>query len=220
MGAILAPRRRLCEFDTPALSTMFSSKPAPFPPRRTLGGLSVLGAVSLISVVSVLVLVSLSRLRGFTLHENALDARTTVRYLADEFALLEQQHPDPQVGRLLENSRELRHALSDTEILEGGRLLRRHGYLFALVPRRAIERSGDPVFSGNPIRIFEANAPRRSDAFVVLGWPWRPEPTPIVLCKVAGELYSLKNAQAEWAGPHLDPLSLPPLELWRVAGGM
>ncbi|MAB79220.1 MAG: hypothetical protein CMJ89_07690 [Planctomycetes bacterium] len=199
---------------------MRSTNPTPLPPRRALGGLSVLGAVSLISVVSVLVLVSLSRLRGFALHENALDARATVRYLADEFALLGEEHRYPQVGRLLENSRELQHALSDTEVLEGGRLLRRHGYLFALVPRRKIERSGDSVSDANSVRILEANAPRPSNAFVVLGWPWRPEPTPLVLCKVAGEIYSLKNAQAEWAGPHLDPQSLPPLELWRVAGGM
>ena len=182
-------------------------------PRR-IAGLSLTGAVSLISVVCVLVLVSLPRLRTFILIENAEDAKTTVRYLASESALIEGQ-ADPRVGTLLEQSRKLRHALSDAEVLEDGRLLRRHGYLFAFVPVGEIDRSGEVEDDPNRVQPLEAIATLPETGHFLLAWPWRAEESPLVLGTLEGELYSPLRSDPAWSGPELDPLTLPPLERWR-----
>ncbi len=173
------------------------------------------GAISLISVICVLVLVSLPRLRAFILLENAADARSTVRYLASEFALLGQEHPDPQVGDLLAKSRKLRHALSDTEVLAEGRLIRRHGYLFAFVPRSAIERNTPGNADENSVSMIEANVQRPDQDHIILAWPWSPENSQLVLGTIDGKLYAPLRKNSAWSGPDLDPLVLPPLERWK-----
>jgi len=187
------------------------SPPAGVPPR--IAGLSLAGAVSLVAVVCLLVLVSLPRLRTFILIENAADAQTTVRYLISEWERIEDD-PDPRVGTLLAESGRLGHALSDAELLEDGRLLRRHGYLFAFVPRSEIERSSELLDDPARIGVVEAIAPRPEGHFL-LGWPWRAETTPLVLGTREGVLYSPVRKDPSWSGPDLDPLLLPPFERWQ-----
>jgi len=190
------------------------SPPVGVPPR--IAGLSLTGAISLIAVVCLLVLVSLPRLRTFILIENAADAQTTVRYLISEWERIEGD-PDPRVGTLLAESVKLGHALSDAELLEDGRLLRRHGYLFAFVPRSEIERSYERGDDSTRVQVLEAIAPRPQDYFL-LGWPWRAETTPLVLGTPDGALYSPLRKDSSWSGPNLDPLRLPPFERWQLVG--
>ena len=182
------------------------------PPRRR--GISLAGALSLVSIVFVLVLVSLPRLRAFVLVENAADARATVHYLIDEFALEADDDPDPRVGELLERSHRLRHALSDAEVLADGRLLRRHGYLFAFVPHDVLDRPAVADVGEYDVRPMEANAPRPRASYVVLAWPWRAEGTPLVVGTPEGALYSPRRHDLDWSGPDLDPAVLPRWEEW------
>ena len=180
---------------------------------RARAGLSLTAAVSLVSVVFVLVLVSLPRLRAFVLVENAQDARITVRLLAEEYAALETMEAEPRIATLFEKSSNLRHILSDAESLEGGRLLRRHGYLFAFVPRVLIERDEESE-EREAVRLLEANVQRAEEPHWILGWPWGEETTALYLANPGGGLYSLQHTHSSWSGPGLDPLALPPLRIW------
>jgi hypothetical protein len=102
-------------------------------PDRRRAGLSASGTVSIGAIVSVLVFVSVPRLRGMALHENELDARATAQALARNLSA-EEAHlcGAPTIASLL-RADELSRQLADVELLEGGRLLRRHGYVFEVV---------------------------------------------------------------------------------------
>src|SRR5262245_51531649 len=98
---------------------------------RVALSLSLSGALSLLAVVAVLIVVSVPRLRGLALQENEGDARGTAQALARALAALEARPSrPPRLADLLETG-ELR-GLGDVELLAGGRVLRRHGYLFEI----------------------------------------------------------------------------------------
>jgi hypothetical protein len=95
----------------------------PSTPRRDLWTRLTLGLV-----VLVVVLVSLPRLRGFALRENEQDAARLIARLGEQA----QRGPQDDLAALLASRGALRRDLEDAELVEDGRLLRRHGYLFAL----------------------------------------------------------------------------------------
>lgn len=111
-------------------------------------GLSTASALTLLALGVVVLLVSLPRLREFALVENEADAAALTGAVAA--ALAEDPPADVELpfGVLLERPLFARRA-QDAELLDGGRLLRRHGYAFR------VERPAD----GPP---------------VVLAWPWEP----------------------------------------------
>jgi hypothetical protein len=100
-------------------------------------GVSPGGALSVLAVVGVLILVSLPRLQAFALAENEADAAALTRALGQE---LERRLAPGAPGidaaapslALLAGEAGLDPRRDDVEWLEGGRVLRRHGYLFEL----------------------------------------------------------------------------------------
>lgn len=102
----------------------------PRPSARRIGGLRLADAITLVSVGLVVLLVSLPRLRDFALRENEADARIVVARIGE----LVLEHDSPAALReVLAASPDWLRRLGDAEWLEGGRMLRRHGYLFDLV---------------------------------------------------------------------------------------
>jgi hypothetical protein len=95
----------------------------PSTPKRDLWTRLTLGLV-----VLVVVLVSLPRLRGFALRENEQDAARLIARLGEQA----QRRPLDDLAALLASRGALRRDLEDAELVADGRLLRRHGYLFAL----------------------------------------------------------------------------------------
>jgi hypothetical protein len=92
-------------------------------------GLSFGAGASVVAVIALLVLVSLPRLQAFALEENETDAAALTRVLGR--ALAEERAAPPSLAGLVEEAG-LDPGHDDLEWLEGGRLLRRHGYLFEL----------------------------------------------------------------------------------------
>ncbi len=99
------------------------------PSSRASGALSLSGAISLFAIVAVLVVISLPRLRGLALQENEVDAQGTAQILARALPGLEAKACRKPSLRELLRSPEL-HGLGDAELLAGGSVMRRHGYLF------------------------------------------------------------------------------------------
>jgi hypothetical protein len=95
------------------------------------------------------------RLRGFALRENELDAIQTARLFAE---VLPRPVPDaaaPAIEALVaENG--LARQLADAEFLAGGRLMRRHGYLFEVT------------------RVSVGSAEAPPTELCVRAWPWEP----------------------------------------------
>jgi hypothetical protein len=93
-------------------------------------------ALTLAAVALVVLLVSLPRLRDLALRENEADAAWLARRLAE----LSTEDAPATLGELFVEEGSLRRLAEDAELLEEGRLLRRHGYLFELLPppRRAV----------------------------------------------------------------------------------
>lgn len=106
-------------------------------------------AFTLFAVATVVLLVSLPRLRDFALRENQGDASTLVHRLGRLLENSVEAGELASVQQLVEHDPEFAHQLGDAEFLEEGRLLRRHGYLFELVPAAGEE-----------------------PAFRVRAWPW------------------------------------------------
>ncbi len=90
--------------------------------------------LSVSAVVGVLVLVSLPRLQAFALHENEADAAELTHLLGRELAALRQA---PRDLAAVSAAAGIQGLGDDLEWLHGGRLLRRHGYLFELAPASA-----------------------------------------------------------------------------------
>jgi hypothetical protein len=87
--------------------------------------------LTLVAIAAVVVAVSLPRLSEFALRENESDARAMMTRLAKA---LETRSGSPRnVEELVRDTSGLLKWSTDTEFLESGRLLRRHGYLFELV---------------------------------------------------------------------------------------
>ena len=164
------------------------------------GGLTLSGGLSLLSVVAVLVVVSVPRLRTLALRENEADARSTAQLLARSLSTLPAgEGRVPTVGECA--SRPV--ALADTELLEGGTLLRRHGYLFE------VTRLPAPL------------APSRSTAPSRLGlraWPWAHGQTGVVALVVAadGTTWEHANEPRRWDGLAARAEALTDDEGWRA----
>ena len=97
-------------------------------------GISLGAAASVVAVIAVLVVVSLPRLQAFALGENEADAAALTRVLGRELA--EEGSPSLSLASLVEEAG-LDPKHDDLEWLDGGRLLRRHGYLFELTANKA-----------------------------------------------------------------------------------
>jgi len=156
----------------------------PSPPHWGWG--SPLGSrVVLFFVALVVVLVSLPCLKSLALRENELDAIRTLSLLGREFHHGERNPPaaDPRtLGQILAADPALRKRLADAEIVAGGRMLLRHGYLFDLA-------RGD---IGPP---------------TLRAWPWRHGSTGLgaFLATPRGELLGHPNGEARWSGPDAAP---------------
>lgn len=156
---------------------------------RTLGGATLRrgrmrtrDALCLCAVALVVVIVSLPRLRDFAVRENERDA---IRY-ARELSTLAQARstegePVASIGALLEATD--RPALfQDAELLAGGQLLRRRGYLFDLL--RAAE-----------------------GGWVVRAWPWEHGTTGLgaFVALSGGSTFGHPNPTRDWSGPEHPP---------------
>ena len=87
----------------------------------------LLGALAL-----VVVLVTLPLLRSLALRSNEMDALRALDLMGREVFAAES--PVTAVGELFGQDRPMSARLPDTRLLEGGRLIFHHGYLFELVP--------------------------------------------------------------------------------------
>ena len=164
-------------------------------------GMSLVGAVSLASVVLVLIFVSLPRLRCFAQNENEADARATARLLARELGAAIQAAGElgevppgtPPIARLTAKDSVAR-ALSDSDLLEEGALIRRHGYLFRVV------RVAAPTAA--PPRPGEVLAATSEPGLAILAWPWEWGRTghDALLATPDDRLYAHENAGAVWTG--------------------
>ncbi len=138
----------------------------------------------LVAVGLVVVLVSLPLLRGLALKENELDAIQTMNLLGREVFAAEAE--PRTLGELVQTDERLLRRLPDTCLMEDGRLLFRHGYLFELV--RPPE--GAPGLYAWPFAYGETGL----GAFHATS---------------AGELLGHPNQEARWSGPTRNPAGLP-----------
>ena len=182
---------------------MASSVHAPLRGRwKSATGLSFAGTCQLLAVVSVLILVSLQRLRGFARHENEVDARTTVRLLSKELASWEPttEGAAPPTIRDLVTSPTVERAVSDADFLAEGRYLRRHGYLFEVVPLRT--RPATEVRTAETLA-GEVQAAEIPLPAAIRAWPWRSGQTGrrVWLGTPEGGLFRHENDEGHWSGP-------------------
>lgn len=151
-----------------------------------------LDALSLFAIGLVVVLVSVPRLRALALRSNEDDAWQMIRLLGQEaFGGEVLAAPNRDLGQLVDERPGLAHRLDDTEVLQQGRVLRRHGYLFDLI---------------------EAGGRHELRA-----WPWRHGRTGVAAFVFTdrGELFGHPNPQALWSG-----LGRPPAILHAGSNGV
>ncbi len=151
---------------------------------RARRGFSTAGTLSLVAIASVLLFVSLPRLKGLALQENEADARATLElFRAPLLALANDTAGAPPPIRSLSRAPAIQHSLSDTDFLEEGRVLRRHGYLFRVVEIR------DPELAETHLGI--------------LAWPWELGNTGAAAFLLAsdGRVLHHPNQPARWSGP-------------------
>ena len=167
-------------------------------PDRRRAGLSGSGTITIAAIVSVLVFVSLPRLRTMALHENELDARATALALARELPLHdEDSRAVPAIATLLRVN-ELSRQLADSELLDGGRRLRRHGYVFEVVrlPEEPL------VLAGFGLARLAMARPGPAARLGVLAWPWRHGRTgSAALLATREALWEHENVPVRWEGP-------------------
>jgi len=129
--------------------------------------------VLLLAVGAVVLLVSLPRLREFALRENESDAQSLLQRLGEAWS--QDAYAAESVRGLLEATPSMEQRLEDVELLQEGRLLRRHGYLFEL---------------------------RRTDAGVCAeAWPWEHGRTGLAAYRWTPEgLAATPNSEGGWSG--------------------
>jgi len=181
----------------------------PAPARRLPGGLSPSGALSLLAILGVVVVVSLPRLRGIALQENEADARATAQLLAHELRLFadDARADVPELGELLRRS-SLAPALSDVELVSGGSLLRRHGYVFEIVRMpAALQLCNAPLLAPSAAPVADLG---------IRAWPWRCAATGVTtfLVSETGVAYAHPNEPPLWEGPHRPPPLADSLAGW------
>jgi hypothetical protein len=157
-------------------------------------GLSVEGLVSLGAVLAVLVAVSLPRLHGLARRENQVDARATVELFARSLGgLAPEEHalPFEELARRARLTRTLR----DAEWLEGGRVLRLHGYLFELCPAAVA-----PAPLASKLELAEQPA-RHVAGLSLRAWPWSPGTgRAVFVANADGGLLTHPNEAGSWQG--------------------
>jgi len=175
--------------------------PSTLPARARAGALRLQAAGSLVAIATVVLLVSLPRLRDFALRENESDAQRLVSRLG----LLDARDaqgargtqgpasPARSIRELVESQPALARQLDDAEFLEGGTLLRRHGYLFDL----ALDSTG--VSSARALR----------------GWPWAHGRTGFTAFAWLPDrgMTAHANPAGLWSGP-LRPPDLEEIAQW------
>jgi hypothetical protein len=154
-----------------------------------------LDVLTLAAVALVVLLVSLPRLQDLAVRENESDAR----WLAGRLGELGQRPGTPpgDIRALLEAQPALARLLDDAEYLEGGRLLRRHGYLFELV--------AEPSSLGG------------CAVQAVRAWPWRFERTgrTAYLWRCGEPLRAHENPGGLWSGLGGAPQVVTLADGWR-----
>jgi hypothetical protein len=135
----------------------------------------------LVAIGLVVLLVSLPRLREFALRENEEDARALVTRLAGLAAREVQAAEKPSIETLLASDPSAKRQLDDVEYLDGGRRLRRHGYLFEVG--------------------------HAADGTWVRAWPWEWRKTGISAYgwNSGTELVAHPNAEGRWSGLEAPP---------------
>lgn len=144
------------------------------------GRMRALDVLTLAAVAVVVLLVSLPRLQDLAVRENESDARWLTGRLGE---LGERTVTTPaDIRSMLEAQPALTRLLDDAEYLEGGRLLRRHGYLFELVA--------------------EADNEGGCGVHAVRAWPWRFERTgrSAYLWRCGEPLRAHENPGGLWSG--------------------
>lgn len=144
----------------------------------------------LVAVGVVVVLVSLPLLRGLALRENERDAIRTLRLFGSEvFAAPSESLAS--LGALVEQDATLHRHLPDTRLVDDGRRLFRHGYLFELVRTEA----GTPLLRAWPFSHGETGL----GAFL-LGPDGRLLGTPNESARFSGPLHppSSEDASIAW----------------------
>jgi len=164
--------------------------------RSLRGRLRAVDALTLAAVALVVLLVSLPRLRDLALRENESDAVWLARRLAE----LSTEDLTPQAGgravrELVESRPLLKRQIDDVEYLGGGRVLRRHGYLFEV------------------LALDSGSKPRR----VVRAWPWQAGHTGRVALVWSPEtgLLGHENADGRWSGDCPPPSEAAAGQGWR-----
>lgn len=98
------------------------------------GRLDWRSVLTLVAVVLVVGLVSLPKLRDFALQENEADAMRLMRRLETAVDRLPAEGRPTNVEELVAAMLPPERSLQDAEFLDGGRVLRRRGYLFQWTP--------------------------------------------------------------------------------------
>jgi hypothetical protein len=162
--------------------------------RAEAGRMRALDVLTLCAVALVVLLVSLPRLQDLAVRENEGDARWLTARLGELGGTLEGAPRD--IRGLLETQPTLTRLLDDAEYLEGGRLLRRHGYLFEVV---AADGAG-----------------AHCGLSAVRAWPWRYERTgrQAYLWRCGEPLRAHDNALGRWSGLQRPPETAAPADGW------
>ena len=148
-----------------------------------LGRLRAVDAMTLVAVATVVLLVSLPRLRDFALRQNESDARQMALRLVGLISAPVHAGELPTAGELVRGEPRLARELRDLEILDGGRRLRRHGYLFEIAP------------------------PGEGTPPTVRAWPWEHGRTGRLafVAVPGGGLFVHPNAEGRWGGERRPP---------------
>ncbi len=146
--------------------------------------------LTIAAVLLVVLLVSIPLLRTHSLRQNELDALRSLSVLA---AALHSAAPGElaptSIGELVNRNPDILRRLADTEVLDGGRLLRRHGYLFDLWPVVQVGPGVD------------------STPAALRAWPWARGRTGLGAFVLArpGEVLGHANRDSLFSGPHSPP---------------
>lgn len=162
--------------------------------------------LTLAAVGLVVLLVSLPRLRDLALRENEADAAWLVTRLADACGQSEAH----EVQALIRGVPALDRQVDDAEFLEGGRLLRRHGYLFEVVQLEPLELEvGAGSTGSDPVA---AHAPR-----AIRAWPWQAGRTGrmALVWTAASGVVGDPNPGGRWSGQAPPDPESAVAEAWR-----
>jgi hypothetical protein len=107
------------------------SSASSFPTKRPQSDrMPSLDKLTLLAVGVVIMLVSLPRLHGLMLRTNECDARDALRLLGG--VVFAGERTPTNLCETVEQTASLEHQLSDARPVDGGRVLKHHGYLFEL----------------------------------------------------------------------------------------